>query len=87
MFTVALWPSPALRAIAVAASGVPVAWKVTAPTLAVAVSVFAPEVVPSVHEPTVATPLALVVAFRPLAEPPPVPRANVTAMPETGLPN
>ena len=66
---------------------VPVAWKVTAPTLAVAVSVFAPAVVPSFQEPTVAMPLAFVVALVPPAEPPPEAVANVTPTPETGLPN
>jgi hypothetical protein len=87
LFTVATWPSPADNAIEAAAPAVPVALKVTLPTPAVAVSVFAPAVVPSFQEPTVATPLAFVVAPVPVAEPPPEATAKVTATPETGLPN
>src|SRR5206468_1813150 len=43
--------------------------------------------VPSFHEPTVAMPAAFVVALPPVSEPPPLPTANVTDVPETGLPN
>src|SRR5581483_7273086 len=52
----------------------------------VAVRVFWPAPVPSVHEPTVAMPFAPVVALVPVAEPPPEATANVTATPATGLP-
>ena len=52
----------------------------------VALKVFAPVVVPNVHEPTVAIPLASVVAVVPVAEPPPDATANVTLTPDTGLP-
>ena len=51
-----------------------------------AVSVFAPAVVPSVHEPTVATPLAFVVWLTEVAEPPPEATPKVTITPLTGLP-
>src|SRR2546423_13593800 len=72
--------------IEVAASFTPVALKVTEPTLAVAVSVFAPAVWPSFQLATVATPLPLVVALVPVAEPPPEATAKVMATPETGFP-
>ena len=65
MSTVADWLSPAETASVFALSAVPVAWNVTGlpPRVPeVAVSVFAPAVVPSVHEATVARPLALIVA-------------------------
>src|SRR3989304_3826059 len=69
--TVALWPSPALIAICLAAPAVPVA--VNVPGLpvvpgpdAVAVSVFVPAVWLSVQLPTVAIPSALVVCVAPL---------------------
>jgi len=89
VLTVALWPVPPLTAMVVAAAEVPVALKVTglpARLPEVAVSVFAPAAVPSVHEPTVATPLALVVALPPVREPTPEPIAKVTETPTTGLP-
>ena len=54
---------------------------------AVAVSVLTPMVMPSCHEPTVATPLASVVALPPVSEPLPRPIAKVTDVPGTGLPN
>ena len=85
--TVALWPSPPLRAIVVAAPAVPVAWNVTLPTPAVAESVFAPAVWPSFQLPTVAIPLEFVVALPTVTEPPPVAAVNVTPTPATGLPN
>jgi len=76
-----------LSAIEAAASATPVALKVTEERpLADAVSVFAPSPVPSFQEPTVAMPLASVVALAPVSEPPPEPIENVTATPETGLP-
>src|SRR5947209_7164700 len=75
VFAVADWLSPPEIAIAYAPSAVPVAWNVTLPTLELAVSVFEPAVVPSVHEPTAARPPALVVGVRPVAEPPPAPTA------------
>src|SRR5205807_550135 len=71
------------------APAVPVAWKVTGLPVSepdVAVRVLVPAVVPSFHEPTVATPLAFVVADPLVSEPPPVATANVTAAPATGLP-
>ena len=52
----------------------------------VAVIVFAPAVVPRVHEPTVAIPDEFVVAVRPVPEPPPVATAKVTEAPVTALP-
>ena len=51
----------------------------------VAVSVFAPAVVPSVQLPTVAIPDAFVVATAPVSSPPPDATANVTDTPSTGL--
>src|SRR5262249_40141903 len=84
--TVAVWPSPALTDSEPAASCTAVAWNVAEPTEAVAVRLFAPALVPSVHEPTVATPVRSVVCERPVAEPPPEATLNVTATPETGLP-
>src|SRR5947209_3054878 len=86
VFTVALWPSPPLTVSEPGASASAVAWNVTPPTLAVALSVFAPAAVPSFHEPTMATPPAFVVALVPAAEPPPEPTAKVTPTPATGLP-
>src|SRR5262249_50987078 len=76
--TVALWWSPPLTAIDAALSATPVAWNVTEPTEAVAVSEFEPAVVASVQDPTVATPVASVVAFPPLLK--------ETPTPATGLP-
>ena len=67
---------------------VPVAVKVTGEPdspLPVAVRVFVPAVVPSVQLPTVAIPLLLVVAVKPVAEPPPDATAKVMVMPLTGL--
>jgi len=65
---------------------VPVAENVvlSAPTLAV--SVFAPTAVPRVHEPTVAAPLASVVAGLPATLPSPE-AAKLTLTPATGFPN
>ena len=62
-----------------------VAENVTLSAPADAVRVFGPTVAPSVHEPTVATPNALVVAFKPVALPPPLATAKTTATPATGL--
>src|SRR5581483_11991471 len=77
--TVAVSPSPPFTAIDAAESATPWAWKVTEPTpLAVAVSVFAPAVLPTRHEPTVALPSAAVVAFAPVTAPPPLATAKVT---------
>lgn len=73
----------------VAAPGVPVAVKVTGDPDSdpdVAVTVFEPAVVPSVHVPAVAMPLLFVVAFAPVMDPPPDATANVTVTPLTGLP-
>ena len=50
-----------------------------------ALKVLLPAVVPKVQLPTVAIPLALVVADKPVAEPPPVATAKVTLTPLTGL--
>ena len=65
---------------------VPVAENVTLSAPDDAVSVLAPAVPPSVHEPTVAMPKALVVAFSVVALPPPLATAKTTATPATGLP-
>ena len=69
-----------------AAPAVPVAVKLVLSAPAVAVSVFAPAAVESVHEPTVATPFASVVAGLPVTLPSPE-AANVTLTPATGFPN
>lgn len=86
---IAVCPSPATMLIAPAAPAVPVALNVTgdpANEPDVAVSVLAPALEPSVHDPTLATPEAFVVAFAPVMLPPPVATANVTDIPETPLP-
>jgi hypothetical protein len=88
VFTVAVWLLPALRASVVALPAVPVAVKVTGLPLRlpdVAVRVFAPAAVASFHEPTLAMPLASVLAVVAVALP--VRAANVTVTPATGLPN
>src|ERR1019366_3435698 len=85
---VAVWPLPALIAICVAAPAAPVAVKVRGDPvtpIAVAVRVSAPATAPIVQLPTVAIPDALVVALSPVADPPPVATANVTATPPSGL--
>ena len=67
---------------------VPVAVKVKGEPvspLLVADKVFNPEVAPKIQLPTVAIPLALVVADKPDAEPSPVATAKVTLMPLTTL--
>jgi hypothetical protein len=70
--------------------GVPVAVIVTGLTFAVdgavAVKVFCPAVVPSVHEPAVATPLGSVTADVALSVPPPLATLNVIVIPATGPP-
>src|SRR5439155_7946909 len=87
---VADWLFPPLSAIELAAPVVPVAVKVTGLPVSVpevAVSVFGPAVVPSVHEVTAAIPLAPVVTgVVGVTEPPPDATANVTLTPPTGLP-
>src|ERR1041384_8860361 len=90
VLTVAVWPLPALSASCVAAPAVPVAVKVTGRPVNpadVAVSVFDPAVVPSVHDPTVAIPPPLVGCEPPATLPPPVATANVTVTPATALPH
>src|SRR5439155_1057279 len=88
---VAAWLSPAFTAICVAVPAVPVAVNVTGLSVmpvAVAVSVFGPAVVPSVHEVTVAIPLLPVVTgVVGLTVPPPDATVKVTARPATGLLN
>jgi hypothetical protein len=77
-----------LIAICVAAPTVPVAVKVSGEPVndpLVAVSVLLPGTGPRVQLPTVAMPLALVVALPPVILPPPVATAKVTGTPETGL--
>src|SRR4029079_1512483 len=55
--TVAVWLSPPAAVIEATAPAVPVAWNVTVVRpVALAVRVFAPTLVPSVQEPTVAPP-------------------------------
>src|SRR4051812_33307939 len=86
--TVAVWPSPADSITCAAVPAVPVAVKVcTASAPAVAVSVFAPVVLPSVQLPRVATPLELVVTTPStgVAVPPPLATAKVTLTPLRGL--
>ena len=69
-----------------AVPAVPVALKVTGVRdPVVAVNVFDPAVVPKVQLPTVAIPLPLVVALKPVPEPPPVATAKVTLTPLTGM--
>ena len=92
MLTCALWLSPALTAICVAAPAVALAVNVTGlpvspEEVAASVLLFVPAVVPSVHEVTVAMPLAFVVALPPVTPPPPEPTANVTLTPLFGLLN
>src|SRR5574341_1415107 len=90
VLTWALWLSHAFTAIWVAAPAVAVAVKITglpARPAEVAVSVSVPATVPSVHEPTVATPLPFVVWLPPVTLPLPAAGANVTATPATALPN
>jgi len=76
---------------ALGAAALPVAVKMTGLPFnpdEVAVTVFGPATVPSVHEVTLAIPLALVVtAAVGFTVPPPEAAANVTAMPATGLLN
>src|SRR5690242_11054600 len=89
--TVAACPLPAFNAICVA--GPAAAWAVNVTGLPerpeeVAVTVFAPAVVPSVHDVSAATPLAFVrTGVVGLTLPPPAAGANVTATPATGLLN
>src|SRR5439155_17726403 len=77
-------------AICVAAPAVPVAVNVTGLPVSVpevAVSVFGPAVVPSVHEVTAAIPFAPVVTgVVGVTVPPPDATAKVTATPSTGFP-
>jgi hypothetical protein len=78
-----------LITITAATPVVPVALNVTGEPLSdpeVALSEFAPELGPSVHEPTVAMPKEFVVAFSPAIEPPPETTANVTDAPDTAFP-
>lgn len=51
-----------------------------------ALKTLVPAAVPSVHDPSVATPFAFVVAFAPVMLPPPYPIANVTLAPPIGFP-
>src|SRR5207247_1596418 len=87
---VAVWPSPPLLAIWVAAPTAPVAVNVTGlpvSPLAVAVSEFGPAVGARVHEVTAAIPLGPVVTgVVGLTVPPPEATANVTLTPATGFP-
>jgi hypothetical protein len=76
-----LAPDVVVVAVAVNVSGLPARFAL------VAVSVFAPTVVPSVQLPTVATPLPFVVVEAPVTLPPPDATANVTGTPRTGLLN
>ena len=64
----------------------PVAVNVRESPAALASSVFVPASVPSVHEVTVAIPLASVVWLPPFRLPPPPVTVNVTGTPATGLP-
>jgi len=83
--TVAVCPSPALTTMFAGAPTVPVAENDALSAPALAVSVFAPTVVDSVHDPTVATPLASVVAGLPVTLPSPE-AAKLTLTPDTGFP-
>ena len=79
---------PVFRAICVAAPTVPVAVNVTgepARLPLVAVIVLDPTDAPRVQLPTVAMPLAFVVADKSVPEPPPEATANMTLTPETTL--
>src|SRR5205085_8034434 len=73
------------NAICVAPPAVPVAVNVAVSDPDVAVRVFAPATGPSVHEPIVATPLALVVVVPAVTLPPPLATANTTGALGTGL--
>ena len=85
-----VWPLPAFEVILLAAPATPVAVKVSGEPESpaqVAVSVLAPAVGPSFQLLTSAMPEDLVVTVNgPVIEPPPEATANVTSMPETGLP-
>ena len=84
--TVCTWLSPDTSAT-LAAAPAAVAVKVIVGTpVNVAVSVFVPEVAPSVQLPSVAMPLPFVIAVAPVTEPPPEATANVTLAPVTGVP-
>jgi hypothetical protein len=86
--TVALCGFPDRTAIRAAAPATPVAVKVTgAPLNPVAVSVFAPTIVPKVQAGLVAIPpLSVITAPEDANEPPPLPTAKVTGTPLTALP-
>jgi hypothetical protein len=81
-------PLPAFTEICVAAPAVPVAVNITGDPVSeplVAVIVFDPAIAPNVQLPTVAMPLAFVVAVNPVPDPPPLATTNVTDTPETTL--
>jgi hypothetical protein len=83
----AVWLSPPFFASEAAGPAVDVAVKTTAGSVPeVAVTVFGPAIVPSVQDPTVATPASLLVTVAPATDPPPAVTANVTAMPGIGEP-
>ena len=81
---------PALIAICVAGPATALAVNVIGlpprpAEVAVKVLLLAPAVAPRVQPPTVAIPEAFVLCDPPVRLPPPVPMANVTATPDTGL--
>jgi hypothetical protein len=79
--------SPAIFVMAATGPAMPVAVKVTgAAPLTDAVSVFVPAVLPSVHEPACAMPVASVVAVAPVTDPLPLATANVTVAPAFACP-
>ena len=89
VFTVALWRSPAVFAMANGTSAVPVAVKVTGLPLSPAddaCTVFVPAAVPSFQLPTAAMPSALVVGVAPVTLPPPVTLPKLTAIELTARP-
>ena len=87
--TVAVWLSPAFRAIRTGLPTIPVAVKVIGAPLrptAIAISVLVPAAVPSVQLPTEARPSTPVTSVSPVMLPTPDVTAKMTVTPETGWP-
>jgi hypothetical protein len=83
------WPFPAFTAMVDAVLADADTEKETGEPVSpdeVAVAVLVPTIVPSVHPPTVAMPLAFVVCVVLVIEPPPPVTAKVTDTPATGFP-
>src|SRR5262245_51214180 len=81
------WVSEPEAATCVAAPATPVALNSSSASPEVAFNLFAPAVVPSVHEPTVATPFEPEVGVAPVIAPPPESTEKVTDTPPTTFPH